>query len=323
MAEEREQEEPEVRAFWSGTISFGLVAIPVQLLAGNRAAGPSLRTLAPDGTPLAREYYCPADGEPLDPDDLARGYALGEGEHVLVTDEELEALEPDRSRDIDLRRFVRREEVDPALFERAYLLAPGGSALKAYRLLADTLERSGRVGVATFVMRGREHLVAIFAQGGVLHAQTLRFADELRPPEEADLPLEGRAPRKLVRAFEQEIDRRTFDELPREALADEGAAALRALAEEKRARGEDLVEVSEEVGGAAAEAEAEPVDVVEVLRRSLRLHAGGKAAHEPSPAGDLEGLSKEELYERAKAAAVPGRSKMSKPQLVAALRRAA
>ncbi len=315
------ERDPGVRAFWSGTISFGLVAIPVHLLAGTRGRDTSLRTLAPDGTPLAREYVCPADGEVLEREDIVRGFPLGDDAFVVVSDEELEALEPERSRDIDLRRFVARDAIDPAFFDRAYLLAPDGSSTKAYRLLADVMEETGQAGVATFVMRGREHLVAILAEGGVLRAVTLRFADELREPDQAGLPVEGKAPAATRRRMEQAIDALAQDAIPAGVLTDEPAAALRAIAQQKLERGEDVIELGEEV---AAAPEEEPVDIVAALRRSLR--AGGRGDPRRSPprgaigaAGDLAGHSKQELYERAKALDIPGRSKMTKDELIAAL----
>src|SRR5690606_22010540 len=96
---------------------------------------------------------------------------------VVVTDEELEALAPEKSRDIDLRRFVDVGAIAPEMCERAYFLTPAGGSTKAYRLLAAAMERTGRAGIATFVMRGKEYLVAILAENGILRTETLRFAD--------------------------------------------------------------------------------------------------------------------------------------------------
>lgn len=268
------------RPFWSGTISFGLVSIPVQLLSAQRPRGVTMRTLAPDGTPLRREYYCPEDGETLAPDEVVRGFELDDGRYVVVTDEELEGLLPERSRDIDLRRFVPREEVDPAFFERAYYLAPGEGSLKAYRLLAETLERSGRVGIATFVLRGKEHLVAIHAKDGVLRGETLRFADELRPPEEAGLPLEGEPDPEALQAMEEALQALARETLPVDLLVDEAGDALRRKAEAKLKRHRDVVELDEgeapTEGAANPDADDAPVDIVEVLRRSLREGAASK-----------------------------------------------
>lgn len=257
------------RPFWSGTISFGLVSVPVQLLTAHRTRPTALRTLAPDGAPLRREYVCPADDQVLGPDDLVRGVELEDGSYVTIADEELLDLQPERTRDIDLRRFVPREEVDPTLFQRAFYLAPGEGSVKAYRLLAATLEASGRLGIATFVLRGQERLLAISAAGGVLHAEVLRFADELRPPEAAGLPVQGTPDRALLGRLRDAIERGGLDALPGDVVADEAATKLHALAARKREAGDDVVEAPE----ADVPAEAAPgpeVDIVEVLRRSLR-----------------------------------------------------
>jgi DNA end-binding protein Ku len=185
-------DEPEARlyprAFWSGTLTFGLVSVPVDLYPAVRSRRTPLRLLGPDEQPLARRYFCSADGEPLTNEDIVRGYENDDGSFTLVDDEELDALAPRKSRDIDLRRFVGRDEIPRQMLERPYVLAPAGESTKAYHLLAATMESSGRAGIATFVMRGKEYLAAIFAEGGTLRAVTMRFAAELRTPEDVGLP---------------------------------------------------------------------------------------------------------------------------------------
>ncbi|HEY0671085.1 MAG TPA: Ku protein, partial [Longimicrobiales bacterium] len=175
-----EKQEIRTRSFWSGTITFGLVSIPVNLFPGVRSQRAALRMLADDGTPLQRRFYCEKQNREVNGDEIVRGYETAKGKYVVVTDDELEALEPKKSRDIDLRRFVPAEDIDPLFFERSYYLAPAGESVKAYRLLAETMEKTGRAGIATFVMRGKEYLVAIVAEDGLLRADTMRFADELR-----------------------------------------------------------------------------------------------------------------------------------------------
>jgi DNA end-binding protein Ku len=176
------------RAFWSGMLSFGLVSVPVDLLPAHSSSRAPLRMLDTDGTPLARRYYCPVDEQEVEADQLERGYELDDGKIVVVTDEELEALAPKKSREIDLRRFVDRDSIDPLYFERSYFLAPGKGSGKAYRLLASVMESSRRAGIASFVMRDKEYLVAIFAEGGLLRGETLRFADQVRSSRSVGLP---------------------------------------------------------------------------------------------------------------------------------------
>jgi len=256
------------RALWSGTISFGLVSVPVELFPANRPGRPGLRWLAPSGLPVQRRYASSEDGKEVPYSQLIRGYEVARGEHVVVTDAELEALLPEKSRDIDLTRFVPVDEVDPVLFERAYFLSPGGESLKAYRLLADVMERTGRAGIATFVMRDKEYLVAILAEGGILRAETLRFADEVRSAEDVGLPEAAKPKAAKVKAFEKLITARSEKALDPDELVDPWTARIEALAEKKQKKGEDVVEVP---GGpeAAEEERAEVIDLMEVLKRSL------------------------------------------------------
>jgi DNA end-binding protein Ku len=268
------------RALWSGTISFGLVSVPVELHPANRSGRPGLRWLAPSGLPVQRRYASSEDGVEVPPSQLIRGYEVSRGEHVVVTDAELEALLPEKSRDIDLTRFVPVEEVDPVLFERAYFLTPGGESLKAYRLLADVMERTGRAGIATFVMRDKEYLVAILAEGGILRAETLRFADEVRSAGDVGLPEAKKPQAAKVKAFERLIRARSEKALDPDELVDPWTARIEALAEKKQKKGEDVVEVPE----GAEEERAEVIDLMEVLKKSLgagparRSGAGGRGA---------------------------------------------
>src|SRR6202008_4167603 len=179
---------PRPRGFWSGTLTFGLVSVPVDLYPAVRSRRTALRMLGPGNQPLVRRYFCSVDGKALEPDDIARGYENDDGSFTIVADEELDAPGPRKSRDIDLRRFVAREEIPRQLLERPYVLAPAGESTKAYHLLAETMERTGKAGIATFVMRGKEYLAAIFAEAGSLRAVTMRFAAELRTPSDVGLP---------------------------------------------------------------------------------------------------------------------------------------
>jgi DNA end-binding protein Ku len=267
---------PRSRSFWSGTITFGLVSIPVDLYTAHRPGRTSLRMLSPEGTPLRRKYF-PAEGDrELASSDLVRGFEVEPGEHVVVTDGELESLEPRRSRDIDLTRFVPVDEIDPMMFERGYFLAPSGESTKAYRLLAAVMEDSGRAGIATFVMRGKEYLVAILAADGVLRAETLRFADEVRTAEGVGLPEPVKAPAAAVAKATKAIGALAASKLDEEALEDPWGEAMRALAEKKRRRGEGVVEVPEEV--AAEEAGADIVDLMAILKQSLGATGGSGRA---------------------------------------------
>jgi DNA end-binding protein Ku len=318
------------RSMWSGVISFGLVAVPVELFAGSRRSTLSLRMLTSDGTPLARRYVCPQDGRVLADGEIERGYEVADGKFVIVSDEELEQLAPRHSREIALERFVARDEIDPARFVRSYFLVPGGEQQRAYRLLAETMERTGRAGIATFVMHGRAHAVAIFAEQGILRAETLRFGDELRTPADLELPEPTKVPAKLVREMERHIEALSARALDPAELEDDRVERLQALAQQKRERGEDVVQATELEPAAAEDEEPEGgelIDLMALLKR--RLGAKGSAAKRKparskskAQSGDLASASKQELLERARALDIPGRSRMTRAQLIRSLRRA-
>jgi DNA end-binding protein Ku len=281
MADEEVYEDddasPRARSFWSGTISFGLVSIPVDLYPANRPQRVSLRMLDADGTPLRRRFYDPETDRAVDSDELVRGYELADGSFVVVTDEELESLEPRKSRDIDLRLFIDADTLDPLYFERAYFLAPSGESNKAYRLLAETMERTGKAGIATFVMRTKEYLIAILAEKGILRAETLRFHDEVRTADELELP-DIEAPDTTTRALRREIAKRKQKTLPKAELKDDYAERLLAIVEKKRKKGVDVVAYDVDAEAAGDEDDDSVIDLMEVLKRSMRaVDEGGGA----------------------------------------------
>lgn len=326
-------EEPRNRSFWSGTITFGLVSIPVDFYAASRPRAASLRMVTKEGRPVGRRYVCPRHRKPVPIEELARGFELESGDVIVVTDEELEAVAPDRTRDIDLKRFVLETELDPLLFARPYVLAPAGGSTKAYRLLAETMEQSKQAGIANFVMRDKAHVVAIVAQGGVLHAQTLRFAGELRRPESIDLPAPSSVSRARTKEFLKAVDELTRDELDAGELQDDYAGALRRLAEEKAKRGKDLISVEQEAESEHESNYPAPIDLVALLKQRLESSrsASGSEQDDRSKGGrptaraplDLDQEAKERLYERAKALGIEGRSRMTKKALVKAIQKAA
>ena len=288
--------------------------------------------LGPDYQPLVRRYFCSADGRALTRDEIVRGYENDDGSFTIVADEELDALAPRKSRDIDLRRFVAREEIPRQLLERPYVLVPAGESTKAYHLLAATMEKAGRAGIATFVMRGKEYLAAIFAEGGTLRAVTMRFADELRTPHDVGLPAATRASAERRQEMERALAELTADKLDVELLEDEYAAKLLELAELKRDAAKDVVEI-DEAPPEDEETSADVIDIMAVLKQRMG------AAREPARAGParapqrasaarapehdaLADKSKKELYEQAKRLDLPGRSSMSRDELLAALRKA-
>jgi DNA end-binding protein Ku len=315
---EREEDDVGPRSFWSGTITFGLVSIPVELYPATRSQRLSLRMVAPDGTPLARRYFCPVEDRELDRDEIVRGYEVAKDTFVVVGDDELEKLAPERTRDIDLRLFVGVGEIDPMHFERAYYLTPGGNSTKAYRLLAATMEQTGKAGIATFVMRGKEYLIAILAEGGILRAETLRFAEEIRSPGDVGLPSPDKPKAAVVKRMEKAITALAESAFAESELEDGGAERLMELVARKQEAGQDVVAAPEAAEAAPGEG---VIDLMEVLRRSLQ-GAGGSGSGTGGgrwTRSYLKQQSRAALYEHAKQRNIEGRSSMTKDELIDAL----
>jgi len=240
--------------------------VPVSLFPATRSNRASLRMLGPDGKPLARRYYAEKTGKDLDADEVIRGFEINKDKYVTVTDEELERLAPEKTRDIDLKQFVPADSIPPTYFERGYYLVPAAGSQKAYKLLAETMDKSELAGVATFVMRGKEYLIAIFSDNGILRAETMRFEDELRSAADIGLP-EKKAPSKAtVQKFEKFIANKSKKQFSPSKLADKQTDSLLKLVKKKQSKRGNVVEVEEEAG------DQKVIDLVQILKKSL----GGK-----------------------------------------------
>src|SRR5512139_2927124 len=213
------EEEEQPHAFWSGIIAFGLVSLPVSLFPAH-SGKVTLKMVDDKGTLLKRQFFCDNDNRPLERDDIVRGYEIQKHQYMVVEDEELEALEPKKSREIDLKRFVPLSSINPIYFERAYFLVPDSDTTKAYRLLAKSMEDEQKAGIATFIMRGKDYLVAIIAEGGILRAETLRFHDELRTPEQVVLPQRKRSDKQLIERMRAAISKSLRKHFDSELLSD-------------------------------------------------------------------------------------------------------
>lgn len=288
MAEEEledAQQPAGMRPFWTGTITFGLVTVPVAIYSATRSGGTALRMLGPDEAPVQRRYVCSKDEQVLEAEDIVRGYEIEKGKFVVVTDEELEAVEPRKSREIDLQLFVDLDDIDPIYYESAYYLVPTGGTNKAYRLLAEVMEKKRQAGIATFVMRAKEHMVAIIAENGILRAETLRFENEIRRPAAVGLPKVARPAPADVKKFETQITKHAKKFDPGE-LSDDYAERLEKLVAKKEKSKTAVVEVNEEVD---EEKGADVVDLMAVLSRSL---GQGRRAPKKSPAATKKAAAK-------------------------------
>ena len=238
--------------------------MPVSLFPAARSNRASLRMLGPDGQPLARRYYAEKTGKDLDADEVVRGYEVDKEKYVIVTDEELDRLAPEKTRDIDLKQFVPAESIPPLYFERGYFLTPAAGSQKAYKLLAETMDKSGLAGVATFVMRGKEYLIAIFSEKGILRAETMRFADELRTPADIGLPKKKPVSKATVTKFEKIIANKSKKQFSPTRLADKQTDSLLKLVKKKQSKRGNVVKVEEEM-----DKDHKVVDLVQILKKSL------------------------------------------------------
>lgn len=278
LPEDDESVEVSNRPFWSGTISFGLVSIPVDLYPAVRNSRVSLRMLSPEGIPLNRRYVSADNGAEIPSEHMVRGYETKPEEYVLVSDEELERLAPEKSRYIELRQFVEITSIHPLYFEKAYFLAPSGESTRAYRLLASVMEESKRAGVADFVMRGQAYPAAIFADSGILRLQTLRYHDELRSPEDVGLPRPA-FDKEDVDHFRTLIKKLTSTKLDKKQLNNLEAEQMQKLIEAKRKKNKDVVRIEE-----SDRAQAGVVDIMDMLKKSLAAASKKPESAAPEPA---------------------------------------
>jgi DNA end-binding protein Ku len=313
------------RATWSGAISFGLVTVPVQLFTAVRPRTLRFRQLhAETKQPVKQKRVDAQTGEEVAYDDIVKGYQVPDGGYVVVDPDELDELAPEASRLVDIRDFVELADIDPIYYDRPYYLAPDGeAAAKPYRLLAEAMERSGKVAIASFVMRNKEHLAAIRAEGGLLVLSTMHHADEVADPAELDVA--GALADVEVRDREVDMAERLIDSLLTDfdpaCYPDEHRARVESYLAAK-AEGQDLTlpEPERETGNV--------VDLVAALEQSLERAKGrgdgssaGAGGGGGSAAGDdYASMSRKELYELAQRRDVPGRSALTKDELVEALR---
>jgi len=248
------------RPLWKGSISFGLVNIPVELFVGARDHTPRFRLLhRTDMSPISMERVCQTDGKPVAWDDLVKGYEVEKGRFVALTEDDFKTAAVERSRSIDIQAFVPLSEVDVRYWDTPYYALPGKGAEHAYGLFAQALEKSGRAGIAKYVMRQREHLAALLPVRGCLVVSTMRFEEDL-----AELPHTARV---KVSAQELKLADQLISSLASEwnpgAFHDDYVPALMKVIKAKAA-GKKLPAVSEK-----PTPPTKVVDLVERLRESL------------------------------------------------------
>jgi DNA end-binding protein Ku len=256
----------------SGTISFGLVSIPVRMYTAASSANVSFNLLhAKCGSRIKQQTFCPTDNEVVDRASLVRGYEFSKDQYVRVSDDELKALEGESSKVIDIAEFVPLSSVDPIFFEKTYYLGPDKGGDKAYRLLADAMEKDERVALATFVMRGKESLVLIRPARGGLMLHTMYFADEVRDFGEIDRGQSAKIKPGEMELALQLIDGLASDEFAPEKYRDEYRHRVLDLINQK-VEGKEVTAVGPQVQ------RAQVIDLMEALKESLakRVASGEK-----------------------------------------------
>jgi DNA end-binding protein Ku len=326
------------RSIWSGAVSFGLVTIPVALYSATHDHTVHFNQFERDTSDRIRyQRINERTGKEVDYSDVVKGHDVGGGEYVLVEQEELDEIAPGRSRTIDIDTFVDLDEIDPIYFQKSYWLGPAKSDyLRPYRLLVRAMAQTGKAGIATFVMRGKQYLTAIHADGDLLALETLYFADEIRDPADVldELPTGDRAKPKEVSMATSLIESMSGPWRP-EDYRDTYTAEVEELLRAKQA-GKEVIAAEE-----PPEA-TEVVDLMEALRRSVeRTRKGGaktpkpqktsksqntskseKKPKSPKKTADLSELSKADLDRRARELGIAGRSKMKRADLEKAVNQA-
>jgi DNA end-binding protein Ku len=272
------------RAIWSGTISFGLLNVPVKLYSAVARRGISLRELREsDGARIRHRRVAEGTDEEVPYESIVKAYEIAPDRYVPLTKDEMAAIAPEKTRAIEVQDFVDLEEIDPIYFDSPYYLGPADGAEKAYSLLAKAMEESGKVAVARFVFRNKEHLAALRPGNGVLTLTTMRFADEVVPPAELDDVLPSEQPKigkREVEMAEQLIESLTRDFDP-EQYRDEYREQLLSLIERK-AEGEDVL-------SAPTAEEPEPTaapDLMAALEQSIAAVQGKRDGKAAKPAKD-------------------------------------
>lgn len=260
------------RAIWSGSISFGMVTIPVKLFGATESKDISFNLLhSTCGTRLKQVRWCPTDEVEVPWNETARGYEYAKGQYVVLTDEDFEKLPLPSKHTIDLTAFVEEQEIDPVFYERSYYLAPDERGVKPYALLLKALEKKKLAAIATITIRKKEQLCTLRPQSGVMMLETLYYPDEVRAKPEVEAGASKVTERELDMAFTLiELLRKPFEP---EEYKDHYREALGELIEAKL-EGREVVE-------SPPPGESKVLDLADALRRSVEA---AKKGAKPKPA---------------------------------------
>ncbi|MFL5872904.1 MAG: Ku protein [Solirubrobacterales bacterium] len=290
------------RAIWSGTISFGLLNVPVRLFSAVARRNIALREIRDsDSARIKHRRVAEGTDEEVPYENIVKAYELSPGQYVPLSKDEMAALAPEKTRAIDVLDFVDIEEIDPMYFDSPYYLGPADGAEKAYSLLAAAMEASGKAAITRFVFRNKEHLAALRSSDGTLTLTTMRFADEVVPASELDDAIPDKKPKvaKKEREMAEQLIESLSTEFDPSAYRDEYREQLLALIEQK-AEGKEIV---------APEAEAPKAtkapDLMAALEESI---AAVKGKSESKKAAKPKAKAKAKKAAKKSKAKAPGKS---------------
>jgi len=278
------------RSIWRGTISFGLVSVPVRMFTATESKELRFHFLHKDDlTPIGYDKVRKDTGEHVDPEDIVRGFEVSKGQYVPLEDEDLDRLDVELTKAIDICDFVDLDEIDPVYFRKAYYLLPEDGAEKPYLLLVRALDETGKVGIAKVVIRNKQHLAALRPVDGTLVLETMYYADEVRKPDKVKAKGDLRAAevemaKSLVENLSEPFDPDKYDDTYRKELL----GLMRA-----KAKGKKLPEPQEDEGG-------EVIDLMQALRESVEKTK--RSARKRTPARKTSSGSKRKTSARKRTA---------------------
>jgi DNA end-binding protein Ku len=267
-----------MRTIWNGSISFGLVNIPIGLALATQRDDVSFRTLHREcGTPIKQKRWCPQHEREVEADELVKGWEVAKGEYVIVDEADLESVALQRSQSIEILRFVNLDDVDPVYFDRTYYLSPAAAdaARRPYVLLLRAMQETGMAAIGKFVLWGKENLCLIRAQGDALALELLYFADDVRSKAEIEEAVETTDVRDAELALAEQVINSLVGEWNPEDFENEYRRDVRAMLEAKLS--------GEQITRPEPVAETPVIDLMEALRASVAA-AGGKKAAPNKPA---------------------------------------
>jgi DNA end-binding protein Ku len=272
------------RALWRGAVSFGLVYIPVHLYSAARESTLDLDLLdSRDFSPVGYQRYNKRTGKVVEWADIVKGFQYRKGEYVALSDEDFRQANVEASQTIDIDSFAERAAIPPEFYEQPYYLEPAQGGDKTYALLREALLKTGKIAIGSFVMRSRQHLCALVAQGRVLLLNTLRFAEELRPAAELDLPPASARSAKIS-PRELSMATRLIDEMSGawkpEAFEDTYRKDLMRRIKEKIRKRQTHV-LTPDVEPEAQPRTADIIDLTAILKQSLESRGSKAAARKP------------------------------------------